>query len=159
MALAEIISPTGIKNVNTKEYFVYTPKTPFNSSPSAGKTNSGGVMVELEDCSNNATFPDGEHKTVKDVVTPLPVAVAESTRLIVTSSTEEDSVEFNFADGYGIGLHDRSLFDLLGFKGVLHLNRGGYFIGNNNKVKTQTQPIKGDYPADLTAGTNIFFIN
>ena len=42
---------------------------------------------------------------------------------------------------------------------MLDPNRGGYFIGNNNKVKKQTQPIKGDYPADLTAGTNTFFVN
>ena len=126
VALAKLIFPTSIKNVTTKEYFVYTPKTPFNSSLSAGKTNSGGVMVEREDWSNNATFPDGEYKTVKDVVTSLHVAVAKSTRPIVTSRTE-DSVEFNFADGYGISLHDRSLFDVLRFKGVLDPNRGGHF--------------------------------
>ena len=116
-------------------------------------------MVEREDWSNNATFPDSDNKTVKDVVTRLHVAVAKTTRLIVTSSTGEDSVEFNFADGYGINLHDRSLFDSLGFMGVLDPTRGGYFFGNNNKVKKQTQPIKGDYPADITAGTNIFFVN
>ena len=141
VALAEIISRTRIKNVTTKEYFVYTPKTPFNSSPSTGKTNSGGVMVEREVWSNNAIFPHGEYKTVKDVVTRLHVAVAKSTRLIVTSSTEEDSVDFNFADGYGVSLHDRSLFDVLGFMKSLDPNRGRYFIGN--KVKKQTQPIKG----------------
>ena len=88
-ALAEIIFPTSIKNVTTKEYFLYTPKTPFKSLPSTSRTNSGGVMLEREDWSNNATFPDGEHKSVKDVVTRLHVAVAKSTRLIVTSSTEE----------------------------------------------------------------------
>ena len=38
-------------------------------------------------------------------------------------------------------------------------NRGGYFIVNNKKVKKQTQPIKGDFPADITAGTNIFIVN
>ena len=43
--------------------------------------------------------------------------------------------------------------------GVPDPNRGAYFIGNNNKVKKQTQPIKGDYPADITAGTNFFFVN
>ena len=105
VALAEINFPTSIKNVTTKEYFVYTPKTPFSSSQSTGKTNSGSVFVEREDWSSNATFPDGEYKTVKDVIH----AVAKSTRLVVTSSTEEDSVELNFADGYGISLLDRSL--------------------------------------------------
>ena len=33
VALAQTIFPTSDKNVTTKEYFVYTPKTPFNSSP------------------------------------------------------------------------------------------------------------------------------
>ena len=61
--------------------------------------------------SNNATFPDSEYRTVKDV-TRLHVAVPESMRLIATCSTEEDSVEFNFANGYGISLHDRILFNV-----------------------------------------------
>ena len=156
VVLAEIFS-TIIKNVATKEYFVYTPETPFNSSPSTGKTNSAGIMVEREAWSNNAIFPDGEYKTVKDVM-QLHVAVATSTMVFVTFNTEEDSVEFNFAHGHGISLHDWSLLDVLGFKGVPDPNRGGYFIGNN-KVKKQTQPIKGDYPADITAGTNNFFVN
>ena len=140
-------------------YFVYTSKTPFIISTSTGKTNSGGVIVEREDCSNYATFPDGEYQTVKDIVTRLHVAVAKSTRLIVTSSIEQDSVDFNFTNGYGLKLHDGSLFDVLRFKGVLDPNRGGYLFGNKNKVKKQTQPIKGDYLADITAGTNIFFVN
>ena len=159
VAFAEKIFPTGIKNVTTREYLVSTPKTPFNSLPSTGKTNSGGVRVEREDWSNSATFLDVEYKTVKENVTRLHVAVARKTRLLVTSSMEKDSVEFNFADGYGVSLRDRSLFDVLELKGVLDPNRGGYFIGNNNKVKKQIQTIKGNYAADITAGTNIFFIN
>ena len=63
-------------------------------------------MVEPEDCSDNATFLDGRYETVRDVVTRLHVAVAKGTRLIVTFSTAEDNVEFNFADGYGKNLHD-----------------------------------------------------
>ena len=98
-----------------KEYFVCTPKTPFNNSPSSGNTTSGGVMVEHEE-SNNATFCDGEYKIVKDVVARSHVAVAKSTRPIVNSSTEEGGAQFNFADGYGISLHDRSLSDVLGSK-------------------------------------------
>ena len=116
-------------------------------------------MLKREDWSNNATFPDGDYKTVKAVVTRLHVAVAKSTRPIVTSGTEENCVDFNFADDYGISLGDRSLFGVLGFKGVPEPNRGGRFIGNTDKVKKQTQPMKGDYPADITAGTSIFFVN
>ena len=64
VALGEIISPASMKDVTTKEYFVYTSKTPFNNSSSTGKTNSGGVMVEREDWSNNASSPDAGYKTV-----------------------------------------------------------------------------------------------
>ena len=110
---------------------VYTENS-FNS-PSLGNTSSGGVLMEREGWSNNAFFPDGEYKTVKLVVTRLYVAVAKGTRPILIYSTEEDCVEFNFADGYGISLHGRSLFEVLGFKGVLDPNRGGYFIGNMTK--------------------------
>ena len=156
VALAEILFPTSIKNVTTNEYFVYTPKTPFNSSPS---TSQEALWWNLKIWSNNVTFPYGDYKTVKDVVTRLHVAVAKSTKLIVTSSTEEDSVGITFSDGYGKSLHDISLVDAIGFKAVLYRNWGRYFIANNNKVKKQTRPIKGDYPADITAGTNIFLVN
>ena len=66
---------------------------------------------------------------------------------------------FMFADSFGISFHDRSLSDVLGFKGVSDCNRSGYFFGSNDKVKKQRQPIKVDYLAYITAGTNIFFIN
>ena len=159
MALVEIFLSTSITNVTTKEYFVYTQQTLFNNSPSIGNTGPGGVMVERADWSNKAIFLGGEYRTVKDVVMRLHVVVARSTRPLVTSSSEEDTVKFNFADGYGISLYDRSLFDVFSFKGVPDPNRGGYFIGNDDKVRKPTQPIKGDYPADMTAGTNIFFVN
>ena len=76
-------------------------------------------------------------------MTRFHVAVTKK-RPHVTSTTE-DFVEFDFTDGYGINVHDRSLFDVSGFRGVPDPNRGGYFIGNNDKVKRQTQSIKGDY--------------
>ena len=79
-------------------------------------------------------------------------------RLIVTSSTVSDSVEFISANGYGISLHDRNLFDASGFKGVPDPHPGCYFIGNK-KVRKQTQPIKGECPADITKVNIIFFVN
>ena len=109
VALAEIIFPTSIKNLTTKEYFVYILRTPFHNSPSTGNTRSGGVMVEIEDWSNHATS-HGEYKTFKDIVTRLHVAVAKSTSPIVYASTEEYCVEFNFANGYRISLHSIGLF-------------------------------------------------
>ena len=33
------------------------------------------------------------------------------------------------------------------------------FYGNQDKVDKQTQPIKGEYMAYFTTGTNIFFVN
>ena len=33
VALAEIIFPTGIKNITTTDFFIYTPKTPFDNTP------------------------------------------------------------------------------------------------------------------------------
>ena len=119
-----------------------------------GNTSPRGGRVEREHWSYYATYPD-EYKNFKDVVTRLHAAVAKNTRPIVFSSTEEDSEEFNFWDVYG-SFHDK-LFDTLGFKRVPDPNRGGYFNANNDKVKKQTQAIMGDYPADTTAGTNIFF--
>ena len=44
-------------------------------------------------------------------------------------------------------------------KVVLQPNRTGYCIDSNNRVKKQTEPIKGEYPADITAGTNIIKVN
>ena len=38
-------------------------------------------------------------------------------------------------------------------------NRGGFFIGSNQKVATMQQPIKNTYPLDLTAATSLFFVN
>ena len=114
--------------------------------------------MEREDWSNNAAFCDGECKHVEDVVMRVHVAVAKRTRPIVTSGTEANCVELNFVDSYGISLRGRSLFDVLGFKGVLNPDRGGYFIGNIDKMK-QKQPIKVDYPAVITVGTNIFFVD
>ena len=70
MALAEIIFPTSIKNVVTREYFVYTLGF-FKNSPSTVNTSSGGATMDREDWSNFAYLLDGENKTLTDVVTRL----------------------------------------------------------------------------------------
>ena len=123
-----------IKKDATKECFVYTPRTPFNNSSSLGNTSSASVMVECEGWSSNAAFPDGQNKTLQDVVTRLHVAVDESTGSIFTSSTYDDFVLFMKADYWGISLLDRTLFTVLRFKGLLDPNRGMYFIGNNDNL-------------------------
>ena len=68
-------------------------------------------------------------------------------------------MELNFEAGYGISVRDRSIFDVLGFKGVPDPNRGGFFLGNNDHVEKMVQPITSDYPSDITTGTNMFFLN
>ena len=72
------------------------------------------------------------------------------------ASCEKKTVELEFAEGYGISVRDPSLLEVLGFSGVPGTNRGGYFIGTHNN---QTQPMKGDFPADTLSGTEIFFVN
>ena len=105
-------------------------------------------MVQCEVLSSCAAFPDSEIKTVKDVITRLHVAIVKSRKPIVTSSTEGDCVEVNFAVSYGISLRYRGLLLVLGFELSPDPNQGGYFFGNIDKAKKQTQPIKGDYPAE-----------
>ena len=45
------------------------------------------------------------------------------------------------------------------FQGVPDPNRSGFFLGNNSLVKKMSQPIVNDYPSDITAATNMFFLN
>ena len=72
---------------------------------------------------------------------------------------KDDSAELNFTDGYGISVQDRSVLDVLGIEAVPDPNRGGFFIGSNQKVATMQQSIKNTYPPDLTAATSMFFVN
>ena len=126
---------------------------------STGNSKSGSVKVELEVWLGKESFFDGDYKTFRDALTSLHVAAAKSTRSVVGSTTKKDCVKLNFADGYGIGVLETSLFDVLGFTGVQLPYRDEFFIANNNKVEEQTQPIKGDYPPSITAGWKILFVN
>ena len=49
----------------------------------------------------------------------------KSMRPIVTSSSEGDCLEFNYADAYGLSVHEKSLFDALVFKVVPSPYRDG----------------------------------
>ena len=46
VALAEIIHPTNIKNITTTDYMIYTPKTPYDSTPMKIRADGAGVVVE-----------------------------------------------------------------------------------------------------------------
>ena len=157
VALAEIIYPTNIKNITTTEYMIYTPKTPYDSTP-VTRGDAAGVVVKQEDWSNDAKFESGEYITVKSILKQSEKGT-ETRKPLTSALFEDDGVELNFADGYGISVRDRAVLDVLGIEGVPDPNRGGFFIGNNQKVATVHQPIKNTYPPNLTAGTLMFFVN
>ena len=154
VALAEIIFPSSIKNITTKGYFIYTPKTPYKSPPPS--TESVGY-IQREVWEDNALYSDGELKSIDTILEKLK----ESSRLNnqLTYVKQNDNIELKFDNEYGISVRDRSLFDVLGFKGVPDPNRGGFFLGNHKLVEKMKQPIKNDYPPDLTAGISMFFVN
>ena len=158
VALAEITFPSSIKNVTTKDYFIYTPRTAKEILSNLNRSASAGVIVQRPDFSSNATFPDGEHESVEKILEILTKGTVFN-KPILKASCEQKTVELELAEGYGISVRDRSLLDVLGFSGVPDTNRGGYFIGTHNKVRNQTQPLKGDFPADILSGTEIFFVN
>ena len=68
-------------------------------------------------------------------------------------------MELNFKENQGVSFYDRTVSDIPSLKGILDKNRPvAYFVGNFKKVEKAEQPIAGDYPLDLNAGTNMFFV-
>ena len=155
VALAEITFRSSIKNVTTKDYFIYTPRAAKKKLSNLNRSASAGVIVQRPDFSSNATFPDGEIESIENILEKLKKGTVFNKPLL-KASCEQKTVELEFAEGYGISVRDRSLLEVLGFSGVPDTNRGGYFIGTHNN---QTQPMKGDFPADILSGTEIFFVN
>ena len=156
VALAEIIFPTSIKNITTTDFFIYTPKTPYDNTPVL--SSEGGAVIKREDWSDNAKFEAGEYQTISSILKQLDKAT-ETKKPLNSADYVEDNIEISFKSRYGISVRDRSLFDVLGIQGVPDTNRGGYYIGTNYKVANMKQPIKNTYPPDLTVGTNMFFVN
>ena len=70
IALAEIIHPTGNKNVTTSEYIIYTPKTPSDMVPKTTK-HSDATTIKRENWSHNALFPVGEYIGVEKILKQL----------------------------------------------------------------------------------------
>ena len=64
VALVEIIHPTNVK-------IYYTPKTPYNRTPVTRRGNGAGLVVRLEDSSDNAKFDAGEYITTKSILMKL----------------------------------------------------------------------------------------
>ena len=155
VALAEIVFPSSIKNVTTTSYMIYTPKTPYDSSSHVKP--SLGTIVRREDWSDNATFPAGEYKSVLDILNILKEGTS-SKKPLAEAKLQDNVVELKFNKGYGISFHDRSILNVLGFTGAFDTNRGGFFIGSNKLVQDQSQPIRGEFPANIITGTEIFFV-
>ena len=155
--MAEIIFPTSIKNVTTTDYFIYTPDVPFKSF---SKPASGGVLITRDNWKENAKFPAGEYKKVDDILKVLKEGTRFEKPFESCKVNEQGQVELTFKENYGVSFTDRSILDILGFKGVPDKNRrGAYFVGNHKEFGKKTQPIVNDYPPDLTADTNMFFVN
>ena len=148
VALAEFTFPSSIKNVTTKDYFIYTPRTAREILSNLNRSAIADVIAQRPDFSSNATFPDGEIESIENVLEILKQSTVFNKPLL-KASWEQKMVELEFAEGYGISVRDGSLLDVLGFSGVLDTNRGGHFIGTHNKVRNQTQPMKGNFPADF----------
>ena len=158
VALADITFPSSIRNVKTKDYFISKPRTAKEILSNLNRSASAGVIVQRPEFSSNATFPDGEIESIENILEKQKKGTVINKPLL-KASCEQRTVELEFAEGFGISVRDRSLLDVLGFSGVPDTNRGGYFIGTHNKVRHQTLPMKGDFPADIHSGTEIFFVN
>lgn len=154
VALAEIVFPSSIKNITTTGYMIYTPKTPYDNSP---PTKPGSTIVRRENWANNATFNPGEYQSVDEVLKVLELGTS-SKKPLAKAEVQGNIVHLKFNEGYGLSFPDRSILNVLGFKGVPDTNRGGFFIGSNRLVQEQAQPIKADFPFDITTGTDIFFV-
>ena len=157
VALAEIIFPSSIKNITTTGYMIYTPKTPYDNMSRLKPDSSGATIVRREDWSNNATFNAGEYLTVDEILKLLELGTSTK-KPLAKAEIHDNRVQLKFNQGYGLSFHDRSILNVLGFNGVPDTNRGGFFIGSNKLVQEQAQPIKSDFPIDITSGTDNFFV-
>ena len=72
VALAEIIFPTSIKNITTFDFFIYTPKTPYDNTPVP--SSEGRAVIKREDWSDNAKFEAGEYETMSSILEQLDKA-------------------------------------------------------------------------------------
>ena len=159
VALAKIIHPTNVKNIRTTDYKIYTPKTPYDSTPVTIRGDGAGVVMRQEDWSDNAEFDAGEYITMESILKKLEKGT-KFKKLLTSALSADDSVELNFTDGNSVSVRDRSLLDVLGIEGLPDKNQGGFFIGSNQKVATMQKPIRNTYPPpDLTTATSMFFVN
>ena len=116
------------------------------------KDVKAGVQVSRQILSNNTAFPAGE------------CVLEERTRFYKPFNSrclrDAGGVEMTFKYNHGRGFHNCRILDFLAFKGVPQKCRpGAQFVGNQKKVVQTKDPIRNDYPQNLTAETTIFFAN
>ena len=124
----QIHFPTSIKYITTTDFFIYTPKTPYENT--LVPSSEGGAVIKRKDWSDNANFEAGEYQTISTIL-EQPDKATETKTPLKSADYVEDSIEISFKSRYGIGVRDCSFFDVLGIKGVPDTNRGGYYIGTN----------------------------
>ena len=97
VALAEIIFLTSIKNITTTDFFIYTPKTPYDNTPVPRAAT--GVVIKREDWSDNAKFEAGEYQTISSILEQLDKAT-ETKKALNSADYVEDSIEISFKSRY-----------------------------------------------------------
>ena len=116
-----------------------------------------GAVIKRGDWSDNAKFEAGECRTISSILQNL-YETTDTKKPIKSAEYVEGDYEISSKSGHGTGVMDRSVFDVLGIKGMPDTNRGGYYIGMNHKVARMKQSIKITFPSDLTVNTNVFFV-
>ena len=80
---------------------IYTPETSYDSTPVTIRGDGAGIVVRQEDWSDNADFEAGEYITIKSILKKLEKAT-ETKKLSTSTLFEDDNIELNFTDGYGM---------------------------------------------------------
>ena len=117
-----------------KNYLIYTLRTAKQKLSDRSRLFSPGVIVYHPDFSSNATFPYGKIENTQSISKLLKKHTVISKQLM-KASCQKETVELEFAKGFGICVRHRSLLDALGLSGVQASNRVEYFIRTQSKVR------------------------
>lgn len=146
VALSEITFPSNIKNVTDGTIYYYD-----------GKNVSSNEATVL----SKATIPEGEHKSVDRLLESIDMILP----IYFDFRHDEPTghVYLEMGKNQGITFVSREIPNILGFHGVadwapdkVHI---GYKCPNPITVAEDgTQYFRGDFPADITAGTQLLFV-
>ena len=91
--LAERIFPTSNKNLITIDFFIKTPKTPYDNTPVPSA--EAGAVIKRDEWSDFAKFEAGEYQTTSSILEQLDKAT-ETKKPLNFADLVEDSIEINF---------------------------------------------------------------